>query len=316
MKAFFKPYDDTLHENEDLMSFEARRESVRRLKLENEFTTPSLLRLRLDMRKHEQREGWSLSYEDTPVDLKTVTANVQDLILDAENAGAIFQAASQFNCLENVSPDVGPRDGVNCYVYDHTQGPAVALTSPTALLYRNYIAQSPDHQIDLLRDLKRKLSHDLAVLPDSLWTMRNGWLMPGRNWARANDHIKSIQYHRDDYQNLLNTIRIGAHHAPIFNGVKSYKVWQVYTSALNMTTDTHATFRDRLASRPMAFLILRGMYEALLAFTQVQSPDSELFLTDIGAGAFCNPQEWVSEAKSQAVAKYGRGLKVRKVQRG
>jgi hypothetical protein len=47
-----------------------------------------------------------------------------------ENAGALFQVASQFNLLEMVSPSVTPEDGVTRYQDDHTQGPACAIGEP------------------------------------------------------------------------------------------------------------------------------------------------------------------------------------------
>lgn len=49
---------------------------------------------------------------------------------DPENDGAVFQVASQFNCLEHVASDIGPEYGVTGYVLDDTQGPACALATP------------------------------------------------------------------------------------------------------------------------------------------------------------------------------------------
>ena len=43
---------------------------------------------------------------------------VEPLILDPQNAGAVFQAASQFNALEMVGPGVSPRQGIACYSND------------------------------------------------------------------------------------------------------------------------------------------------------------------------------------------------------
>lgn len=45
------------------------------------------------------------------------------------NAGAVFQVASQFNCLEMVGPGSRPEDGVTIYSKDHTQGKPVILMS-------------------------------------------------------------------------------------------------------------------------------------------------------------------------------------------
>lgn len=67
-----------------------------------------------------------------------VTADVADLITNPNNAGATFQVASQFNCLEMVGPNVTPSDGVSIYEYDLTQGPACAIACGADTVYRNY----------------------------------------------------------------------------------------------------------------------------------------------------------------------------------
>jgi hypothetical protein len=83
-----------------------------------------------------------------------------------ENAGALFQVASQFNLLEMISPSVTPEDGVTRYAHDPTQGPACAIAAGAATIYRNYFApvggghgQTKDRQIvDALADLGEALS--------------------------------------------------------------------------------------------------------------------------------------------------------------
>ena len=46
-----------------------------------------------------------------------------------ENAGALFQVASQLNLLEMTGPEVTPEDGVTIYQDDRTQGPACAIAA-------------------------------------------------------------------------------------------------------------------------------------------------------------------------------------------
>ena len=69
-----------------------------------------------------------------------VTGDVQQMHQSPENAGALFQVASQFNLLEMVSPTVTPEDGVTRYQHDRTQGPACAIAAGAATIYRNYFA--------------------------------------------------------------------------------------------------------------------------------------------------------------------------------
>jgi hypothetical protein len=50
-----------------------------------------------------------------------VTGDVRRMHQSPENAGTLFQVASQFNLLEMVSPDVTPEHGVTRYQSDHTK---------------------------------------------------------------------------------------------------------------------------------------------------------------------------------------------------
>eukprot|EP00961_Rhodomonas_salina_P010228 137530-Rhodomonas_salina.1 len=67
-----------------------------------------------------------------------VAGDARELHLEAGNAEAVFQVASQFNCLEMVDPKEKPEYGVTQYCLDHTQGPACAMACPAATVFRNY----------------------------------------------------------------------------------------------------------------------------------------------------------------------------------
>jgi hypothetical protein len=97
-----------------------------------------------------------------------VTGDVRQMNHAPENAGALFQVASQFNLLEMVSPTVTPEHGVTRYQYDRTQGPACAIAAGAATIYRNYFApvggsngQTTERQLDGLADLGEALSESL-----------------------------------------------------------------------------------------------------------------------------------------------------------
>src|ERR1700726_4554196 len=94
-----------------------------------------------------------------------VTGDVRQMHRLPENAGALFQVASQFNMLEMVSPAVTPEQGVTRYQHDHTQGPACAIATGAATIYRNYFAlvngrpgQTASRQFNGLADLGEALS--------------------------------------------------------------------------------------------------------------------------------------------------------------
>ena len=74
------------------------------------------------------------------VKTSVVTGDVRRMHRSLDNAGALFQVASQFNLLEMVSPDVTPEQGVTRYQSDPTQGSACAIAAGAATIYRNYFA--------------------------------------------------------------------------------------------------------------------------------------------------------------------------------
>ena len=62
------------------------------------------------------------------------TRDVFELHSRDEFAGAMFQAASQFNCLEFASPGVTPERGVTGYIYDGLQRESSLISPRLALL--------------------------------------------------------------------------------------------------------------------------------------------------------------------------------------
>merc|ERR1712217_614971 len=96
--------------------------------------------------------------------LQNIVGEARKLRLDPANEGAVFQVASQFNCLEMPNPGVTPEKGVSNYFRDRTQGPSCALACPAATVYRNYFAnedgQTKDCQLDCLEDIGKAVEND------------------------------------------------------------------------------------------------------------------------------------------------------------
>ena len=102
----------------------------------------------------------------------------------ARNAGAVFQVASQFNCLEFPGPRTTPEDGVTNYAQDRTQGPACAVAAGPATVFRNYFVQghglpagqrgqTREGMIDNIADLNEALGN----ADGSLLDCRGGYTM-------------------------------------------------------------------------------------------------------------------------------------------
>jgi hypothetical protein len=116
--------------------------------------------------------------------VSVVTGDVRQMHQSSENAGALFQVASQFNLLEMVSPTVTPEHGVTRYQHDRTQGPACAIAAGAATIYRNYFApvggsqgQTMERQLDGLAELGEALGGALNQPVKVLWSMQNGYAL-------------------------------------------------------------------------------------------------------------------------------------------
>lgn len=97
------------------------------------------------------------------VELRNIVGDSLALHCDSQYFGAVFQAASQFNCLEFVSASGVPENGIGVYELDHTQGPACAIACGAGTAVRNYLAVVDAH-------------HHASVTP-------HPWLAAGRPCA-------------------------------------------------------------------------------------------------------------------------------------
>jgi hypothetical protein len=100
------------------------------------FWTPSMSELR--KMATESEDVSKLKQTESVLTLDFVYGDVSELHADEQFRHATFQAASQFNCLEFVHPDIKPEHGISIYQYDKTQGPACSIACGAATAYRNY----------------------------------------------------------------------------------------------------------------------------------------------------------------------------------
>lgn len=233
-----------------------------------------------------------------------VVGDVRRMHQSLENAGALFQVASQFNLLEMVSPDVTPEHGVTRYQNDHTQGPACAIAAGAATIYRNYFApvesgcgQTATRQLNGLADLGEALSSGTKLPVGDLWTMKNGYALANKAGLDA-----IAQYLRtlapDQIDVLRGKLRIGVHRDVEVTeaaGPDRPKVSQALCSALPVAySQVSAPHWELFAS-----LVLEAAYEATLwaaVLNAQRGASNVVFLTLLGGGAFGNPSSWVHAA--------------------
>lgn len=241
--------------------------------------------------------------------VRVVTGDVRRLHRSPENAGALFQVASQFNLLEMTSPDMTPEQGVTRYQNDPTQGPACAIAAGAATIYRNYfVPMGEDHgqtarrQLDGLADLGKALSRATKLPVCDLWTMQNGYALATRTGLDAIAcYLQTLS--TDQIDCLRGKLCIGLHQdvevteAP---GPNRPRVSQSFCSALPVA------YSDVPPAQwePFAMLVLEAAYEATLwaGVRNAQRHVSHVvFLTLLGGGAFGNPGRWTHGAIRRAL---------------
>lgn len=246
------------------------------------FTTPSLHDLR---RMTTPSSGHHIRVEELVGDVRLLHQN-------AANAGAVFQVASQFNCLEMAAPHLTPEDGVGIYENDRTQGPACSICAGAGTIYRNYFAnvngfsgQTRDNQIDCMIDLGRHFG-------SGLWAMKNGYCLP------TSMGLERIEYdlaklNQKQLYDVLGKLKVGVQSGTqvTFNNGK-HLVTQVLCSALPISYSNIPSSKWNHFPR----LILDATYEATFHVAVQNLRDSgcnKLYLTLVGGGAFGNELHWI-----------------------
>ena len=308
-----------------------------------EFETPSLgeLRNRLSASSDQQQQGLEevastagasgksdgssggsggISYQHlcTPV-------GVQALIMDPVNAGSVFQAASQFNCLEMVGPGVSPARGIAIYHEDPTQGPKCALACPAGTVYRNYLSQRGEGQagkrgqIDCLTDVGRVLGNTSGSGGDGgkekkkketgrFWTMQNGYCLPVTTKSMG-ELGRRLQADPGLAAEAAAAHRVGVHWSTSVAPSSSdssprHRVAQVYASAVPVAYSQSTKSKDW---EPFARLVLEAAYDATLAAARVKLEMDNARASAAGAGAASEE----GEASAGGTGGYGGGGRIK-----
>jgi len=264
------------------------------------FSTPSLGELRKATEGLEQSPGTL----DLPISHEVI-GDVLSLHALPENEGATFQAASQFNCLEFVSPHVTPEDGVTGYAEDRTQGPSCALAAAAGTVYRNYLVpargdfgQTHDRQLENLHGITSQLP-GIEV--------RNGYTFVDLDALRALGAF--------DRESLVDSVRVGFQSRV---GVTFASRWQepatpthvsqAYCSAVSCAYQREVPLD---AWRPLATIALDAAYEATLRAAALDRAagrgSGKVWLTLLGGGVFGNRSDWITAAIARALVRC-RGL--------
>jgi len=243
---------------------------------------------------------------NSKIQVREIITNVQELHCQIENSNALFQAASQFNLLEMVSPSVTPEQGIDRYEFDYTQGPACAISCGAGTIYRNYFAevngqigQTANNQIDCLDLIGEELGNDEL----NLWKMQNGYAMVNQNGLLAiNKKIANLS--ETERENLKEKLKTGIQwNTEVTKSVTKHKVSQIYCSALPVAYSHIESFYWE----PFARIILEATYESALyagVLNMENNNSNKVFLTLVGGGAFGNEENWILESLQKAIIKF------------
>jgi hypothetical protein len=250
----------------------------------------------------------------------------------SENNGAMFQVASQFNCLEFISSEVKPEDGITMYQWDNTQGPACSIACASATIYRNYFTpiidkynkinygQTNDRQINNLEDVLKLLESDYI-------TVKNGYTFSSEEKLLLLNNKLINDYNLRD--NIIKRVRIGIHNnigvtfdkldrklypqnASFIEHKNGQLVSQVFCSAISIAYSG----LSKSLWEPFSILILQASYEATLWSAIINSKtggSNKVLLTMVGGGAYGNDPKWILDAIANAVvitSDYGLDVKI------
>lgn len=251
------------------------------------------------------------------------------------NQDALFQVASQINCLEFINENMKPEDGITDYCNDLTQGPACALAAPAGTLYRNYFCmgdintntpQTEHNQINLLDELENQIGNDdvpAGSTDKKYFNIKNGYIFMNHQQQREfGDLLNHNDYKNTNFfTNLVDYIKIGIQENTevlaygdqkdlrFFNYEndvsKKFNVSQVYCGALDLYSRKNAY--DPANPENINWFckaLLYAYYEATLWFgiiNAVRRNNNAVYLTMLGCGAFGNDHAWVVEAISRAL---------------
>ncbi|ARN76830.1 hypothetical protein BST97_01790 [Nonlabens spongiae] len=240
------------------------------------------------------------------IQVEEVVTDVQELHCKVENSNALFQAASQFNLLEMVSPEVTPEQGIDRYEFDLTQGPACAIACGAGTIFRNYfvevngqIGQSAHNQIDCLELIGRELKNEEL----NLWKMKNGYALINQNGLLKINKIIA-GFSELERERLKQKLKIGVQwNTEVTKSITKHKVSQVYCSALPVAYSHIESFYWEYFAR----VILESTYESTLfaAIMNMKNNESnKVYLTLVGGGAFGNEEYWILESLQKSIRKF------------
>src|SRR5579872_2304178 len=211
--------------------------------------------------------------------------------------GSLFQAASQFNCLESPGPYVTP---VVQYFRDHTQGPRASISAFPGTLLRHYAApgadgrrfvQTDDQQLNLLADA---FGLDVARV-QSCYLMTHNVRDPAALVAALTTRFESIRVGVHEGVQVV----LGYDFEGSVDDSEHRRIAQVFTSTVAGGGYSGGAMRGKEFEGACRQLLRAAYLGTLLAAATLGQ--RRAVLTLIGGGVFGNPIPLIWEAILWAV---------------
>jgi len=245
---------------------------------------------------------------------------VKSLICAPINNEAVFQVASQFNCLEMVGPKVTPNEGITKYYLDGTQGPECALSCRSALFFRNYLFKDKDNNIGQLKkqiNLLEEVDSYLQNKTNHYWKMSNGYCLIDD--PKSMDDLNSdLAKNYDQFEEVKKRVKVGINWDTEVNLIKYNKttdipkkqrICQVFCSTLALAYDTKKkVLKTERSQNSFCNLILEAVYDATLTvagiLAHLKQKRIRVYLTAVGGGVFGNSKKMIKNAIQKSIDKH------------
>ena len=250
--------------------------------------------------------------------VEVIRADVKDLLSDKKNHNAVFQVASQFNCLEMINENITPERGVTRYAYDLTQGPICSIAAGAATIFRNYYVdtngqegQTESNQLNTFKNITKFLEGVIMRASKNIIEVKNGYAFI------TEDKLELINEYllNNEKENIKELLEIGVHSGiEVTQNIQTDKmlVTQAFCSALPVSYNLN--INDKELWKPFASLILEAAYEAtLLTAVKNKNYTNKVFLTLLGGGVFGNNESWIINSIKSSLKNtenYGLDIKI------
>lgn len=264
--------------------------------------TPTLSELKTQL-DNARQDGDGGYYNAGVLRFTNLTSDTLSLYQDPQNAGAVFQVCSLFNCLETVD-GYHPEDGITHYSSKATQGAISSIACPAAAFFRNYFVHTTGQgeggrPVDLLEELANVVQNNKK----GYWTMKHGHCLPWVDGSIARlSHILANDHELE--AEARQAVQVGVHwETEVWQC--SHQVCQVLCGALPVgylkavKANEWATF---------ARVVLQAAYEATLTIASCLAAKKgtriKVFLTAVGAGSLSNRVAWIAGALETALENF------------